>query len=156
MNKTQQRELDEQLFHAVNQGNIKDAKRLIETGASIHPFFLYEATCEEHEKMIELLLKERANINVVNRKGLTPLDFAGRSQHANRIVMAKLIVNEIVRLEVLGFYITERNLMLANDFIDSSGEIRNNFLQHRSSCEKEVEKLEKENKPHIINVISKL
>ncbi|MGL9681752.1 MAG: hypothetical protein ACR5K2_01995 [Wolbachia sp.] len=55
------------------------------------------------------------------------MDFTARSRHANGIVVDKLIVNEIVRLEVFDFYITERNLMLVSDFIGSSGKIHNNF-----------------------------
>ncbi|AGJ98552.1 Ankyrin repeat domain protein [Wolbachia endosymbiont of Drosophila simulans wNo] len=135
------------LHEAARVGDFEIVNALLENGIDINvqnnngDTPLHEAACACNFEIVNALLENGIDINVEDNDGKTPL------QEAVKIEVAEPIVNQIAKLETIGSYVSEKNLQQRDKFINTSRERQGNYSQHLQNCKKEVEKMEKENKP---------
>jgi|GEM_PF-2622158 len=82
------REVDQELFDAVRQGNLSRVKRCIDQGANVHAIYtilgikpIHVAAREGHREIIEFLLNKRASVNDRDKDSWTPLHYAAKRGH---------------------------------------------------------------------------
>lgn len=102
---------------------------------------------EDERRIVSLLLKTGADINLVNEEGNTPLSsYDLRSSHFSADM--KLMIGHITKLEADGLFINQRNIQFMDELIRFWRGKNNNFLQslprYFSKCSKEASKLKKE------------
>ncbi|KAG8174682.1 hypothetical protein JTE90_027152 [Oedothorax gibbosus] len=132
---------------AITWHSTEAAKALIKAGANIdirdntEPS-LHIAVYMDNGEIVEALIKAGADVNAEDLFGYVALQQSESSTESYN-----LIINHIARLEAADLYVSGTNLREKNEFVDTSHERSNNYLQHLRNCEKEVERVKRENKP---------
>ncbi|WP_353281718.1 ankyrin repeat domain-containing protein [Wolbachia endosymbiont (group B) of Horisme vitalbata] len=140
------------LHHAAHRLSTEEVKVLIEAGADVNsvdrcgwtPLFASIISYYgEFRNIIKVLIDLGADINAKDKNKKTPLHWATEMRFTD---ICEVILNHIARLEVAGLYVSEENLQKKNEFITTSTERYNNYLQHLKNCEEEVKKIKERNK----------
>lgn len=138
------------LHHSAQRLSTQEVKVLIEAGADVNsvdrcgwtPLFAsIMSYYGEFRNIIKVLIDLGADINAKDKNKKTPLHWATEIGFTD---ICNVILNHIARLEVAGLYVSEENLQKKNEFITTSTERYNNYLQHLKNCEEEVKKIGKE------------
>ncbi|WP_264687122.1 MULTISPECIES: ankyrin repeat domain-containing protein [unclassified Wolbachia] len=140
------------LHHAAQRLSTEEVKVLIEAGADVNSVdrcgwtpLITSIMCfyGEFTDIIKVLIDLGADINAKDKSKKTPLHWATEMGFTD---ICEVILNHIARLEVAGLYVSEENLQKKNEFITTSTERYNNYLQHLKNCEEEVKKIKERNK----------
>ncbi|WP_264686114.1 MULTISPECIES: ankyrin repeat domain-containing protein [unclassified Wolbachia] len=137
------------LHTAAEYSSTKAVKVLIEAGADINAKDknertpLHIAAVKGYTEIVKVLIDLGADINAKDKNKKTPLH---RATEIGFTDICEVILNHIARLEVAGLYVSEENLQKKNEFITTSTERYNNYLQHLKNCEEEVKKIKERNK----------
>ncbi|BET33542.1 MULTISPECIES: ankyrin repeat domain-containing protein [Wolbachia] len=137
------------LHAAAEHSSTKAVKVLIEAGADINAKDknertpLHIAAVKGYTEIVKVLIDLGADINAKDKNKKTPLH---RATEIGFTDICEVILNHIARLEVAGLYVSEENLQKKNEFITTSTERYNNYLQHLKNCEEEVKKIKERNK----------
>ena len=83
------------LFSSVSSGDTEEVKRRISQGAEVNAIrigqsLLHIACQSGNKKIVELLINSGADVNVSNRRGLTPLDIAERDGQTEIIELLRV------------------------------------------------------------------
>ncbi len=99
-----------QLYDAVNEGNLQEVQVLIEQGASIHQKIgkdglkvLHLAAFRGHTAIISYLIRQGANVNTTNERGETPLHYAARF---GQVAAVKKLVKKGADCNLVAFWDT--------------------------------------------------
>ncbi|WP_214303359.1 ankyrin repeat domain-containing protein [Wolbachia endosymbiont of Erebia cassioides] len=137
------------LHIAAVKGYTEIVKVLIDLGADINAKDknertpLHIAAVKGYTEIVKVLIDLGADINAKDKNKKTPLH---RATEIGFTDICEVILNHIARLEVAGLYVSEENLQKKNEFITTSTERYNNYLQHLKNCEEEVKKIKERNK----------
>ncbi|KLT21661.1 ankyrin repeat domain protein [Wolbachia endosymbiont of Armadillidium vulgare str. wVulC] len=131
------------LCSAVIYGEREIAKLLIKNGASV------DEVDEDRNTALRLAIihGEREMVKLLIENGADATGVTSEYDTIGQMDITELIVNHIAKLETVGLYVSEENLQFKSKFINTSNERRDNYSQHLQNCQREVKKIEKENKP---------